>query len=125
MKRNRTGSFLLLALGAFAATEALAGWSPAVSIANIEAIDTTGDSTRVFLYFSTVPHSTTCSYASSNAWRVLGGAEHVKNILAIATAARLAERQVKVFFRDSYSGTASCDNGGTSGYQIISGIQMQ
>jgi hypothetical protein len=112
---------LLLAAEVFAA-----GYSSSVSIVGIETVDTSGTA-RAYLTFTTRPHTTSCSTDSNpvQEWRLGGNAENQKNMMAVALAARLAERPVRVLFVDSYAGTVSCDSGGTTGYPVASGLLMQ
>jgi len=118
---------LLLALAALVASVDVfaAAYSSAVNITLIEAVDTNGTA-RVFLTFDARPHVTNCALDNSTQafWRLGGTPENQKNMMAIATAARLAERPVKVLFLDTYSGTIACDGSGTSGYPVISGLEM-
>src|SRR6185369_14683342 len=118
---------LLLAFAALviSADASAAGYSSAVNISIIETADTTGVA-RVFLVFDSRPHVTSCSLdnATQAFWRLGGNAENQKNMMAVATAARLAERPVKVLFVDTYSGSTSCDAAGTSGYPVISGLEL-
>jgi hypothetical protein len=124
MKRMMTwisgvGAMLLLSSAACGA-----GYSATVTIVDMEVIDNTGTS-RVYLSFSATPHTVGCTTSGAGQWRIGGSAENVKNLIAVAMAARLADRPVKVYFLDTYSGTSSCDQGGTSGYPVILGMLMQ
>ena len=99
-------------------------YSVVTTISEIETVDTTGAS-RVFLTFGSAPHTTNCSLAVGQQWRIGGVADNQRNLIAIAVAARLADRPVKVLFVDTYAGSASCDGGGTNGYPVVSGLIMQ
>lgn len=107
-----------------AAPLASAAYSNAVSIVKFEAIDAGGMGPRQFLIFNASPHSTACAHNATGYWRIGGAPEHQKTVLALAMAARLSERPVKVFFDTSYSGTSSCDGGGTAGYPVLLGIEV-
>jgi len=119
-----TAVFPAAALLLTAAKVLATSYSSSVSIINIETLDNTGTA-RVYLSFDTRPHTTSCSYDNpTQQWRLGGNAENQKNMMAVALAARLADREVKVLFVDSYSGVASCDGGGAVGYPVVSGLQM-
>jgi len=118
--------FLIALCTLVVSTDSIAtGYSSAVHISMIEAADTTGVA-RVFLTFDVRPHVTSCSLdnATQAFWRLGGNAENQKNMMVIATAARLADRPVKVLFVDTYSGSSSCDISGTGGYPIIAGLEL-
>src|SRR5512138_2642318 len=78
-----------------------------------------------YLSFSAAPHPVGCSTGGASSWRIGGSTDNVKNLIAVAMAAKLSDRPVLVYFNDTYSGTTSCDQGGTSGYPVISGMSMQ
>jgi len=118
---------LALALGATVLSRtAMANWSVPVTIVDIEVSDTSTSGkgpARVYLHFSGAPFLAPCTNSSSGQWAVGGVAENIKNIMTIATAAKLAGRQVRVFWNEL--GSNRCSDGGTNGYPVVTGLTLQ
>ncbi|MDQ6702233.1 MAG: hypothetical protein M3Z96_03515 [Pseudomonadota bacterium] len=100
-------------------------WSGStVSIVNIEVDDVSANGAgpaRIFLRFNAAPLSTPCSLISNNDWQVGGSADNIKNIMTLATSAKLAGKPVKVLWNQGASN--QCSAGGTTGYPVIIGLQ--
>jgi hypothetical protein len=98
-------------------------WSGNVDVSLIEVSDT-GGGVQYYLQFSAQPHSTSCSAGSGGQWLVGGSADNVKAIVSIATSAKLGVRPVQVMW-DNGGGSLSCSGGGTTGYPIVRGLEIQ
>jgi hypothetical protein len=96
-------------------------WSGTVTIVDIEVSDVHGKGGQVYVRFSSVPHSTPCS-AQNGQWLAGGAADNVKNIMTVATAAKLAGRPVKVLWNQ---GAPNQCEGGTTGYPVVVGLDLQ
>jgi hypothetical protein len=101
-------------------------WSSAVTVTKIDVeADPTGAGIgEVYLVFSAAPHTTSCS-AGGSYWVIGGNADTVKAIQSAATGAKLSGSAVKVLFNNSYSGSASCQGGGTTGIPVLRGLEVQ
>jgi hypothetical protein len=75
---------------------------------------------KIFINLSATPTGLTGIACNSTTWRVGGTSDNIKNILAVATAAKLAGRSVTVYW--SNGANSACDS---SGYPIMAGIAMQ
>jgi hypothetical protein len=85
---------------------------------------------RQFIYFkSAVAFGSSpgtlppCSMISSGAWRIGGSPDNIKYLVSVANAAKLAGRSVLVLWNQN--GQYQCDGGGTLGYPVIMGMQVQ
>ncbi|HVZ75041.1 MAG TPA: hypothetical protein VHJ20_21815 [Polyangia bacterium] len=121
-KKRALSLFLGLCTVAIA-TEAHAGyvWSGPVVISKV---DVEADAAATYLTFASTPVSASCS-ATNGQWVVTGSADTIKSIVSLALAAKLAGAPVKVLFNNSYSGTASCDGSGHTGYPVLRGLEIQ
>jgi hypothetical protein len=98
-------------------------WSSTVSIVQIEVNDVSANGTgpaRSFLRFDAAPLSTPCSLRSNNDWQIGGSADNIKNIMTMATSAKLAGQPVKVLWNQGASN--QCSAGGTTGYPVVIGL---
>jgi hypothetical protein len=104
-------------------------WSAGTTITTVDIEDTAdvapggNGAPRQFLYFKTTPFSTPCSLASTGAWRIGGSPDNIKYLVSVANAAKLAGRSVLVLW--SSGAQYQCDSGGTLGYPVVIGLQMQ
>lgn len=118
---------LPFAIVAFSGTAMAAPqWSGStVSIADIEVSDVSDNGAapaRIFLRFDPAPLSTPCSL-SSGQWQVGGSADNIKNIMTIATSAKLAGRPVLVLWNEGASN--QCSASGSVGYPVVIGLQLK
>jgi hypothetical protein len=95
-----------------------AGWSGDVGVAKISSEDT-GSGTKVYLMFTSSPMSTSCSLNSSGYWLAGSTTDNIERILAVAMSAKLSVRNVKVYWN------GACSGGGSTGYPVASGLEMQ
>jgi hypothetical protein len=110
------GSAVLAATVLYGAGAYAAGWSNAVTISGVEA-DYISSTSKVYINFSSIANSNKPACASGDEALVAGSTDHVRNVLSLATAAFLAEKQVRVY----WSGT--CD--GSSDIGVISHLKIQ
>ncbi|WP_164019774.1 hypothetical protein [Pyxidicoccus trucidator] len=109
----KSGLFMVLAGSA-----AYAGaWSGSTTISTIEAEDT-GSGSRVYLKFSSEPFVSHSCANKSGYYRLGGSAENIRMVTSLAVSAKLASRPVRVFWN------IECSEGGTSGYPVMSGIEL-
>ena len=127
MKKLITVLSLAVALMALS-REAMAAWSFGVNITQLEVHDVYNRGyPSIYLTFDSVPFATSCT-GGSMVWIVASGLfptspsdtnnDSVKALLSQATAAKLADRTVNVFWN------GNCSDGGTSGYPVLVGLQM-
>ena len=110
---------------------ALAGmtWSQPVNIGSIEVSDVSPSATGpagVYLTFSAAPFSSAlsaCSAGGTGQWAAGGSSDNVKNIMTIATSARLSGVAVKVLWNQG--GANQCSGGGSAGYPVVAGLTLQ
>jgi hypothetical protein len=96
-------------------------WSNYVSIVDIEVSDVSANGigpARVFLRFDPAPLSTPCSLI--NAWQIGGSADNIKNIMTMATSAKLAGQPVRVLWNQGAAN--QCSASGTVGYPVAIGL---
>jgi hypothetical protein len=121
-------TLVLAATTIFTASAAYAAmtWSSAVNVSRVDVeSDPSGSGVgEVYLRFSSNPHTTSCSGGSST-WVVGGNPDTVKHVHATALAAKLSGTTVKVLFNNAYSSVTSCSGGGTTGYPVLRGLEMQ
>jgi hypothetical protein len=116
---------LLVASSAFAALT----WSSSTTL-KVVTVDIEGDPTSntapatLWLKFSSAPMSVSCTNGGAGWWKVVGDPAALEAIRAVALSAKLADLPVKVLFQNSYSGTQSCDGGGTTGSPLVRGLQV-
>lgn len=116
---------MLVASSAFAALT----WSSSATL-KITKVDIEGDPTSntaphtLWLQFSAAPMTVSCSAGGTGWWKVVGDPAALEAIRAAALSAKLGDLPVKVLFQNSYSGTQSCDGGGTTGSPLLRGLQI-
>jgi hypothetical protein len=113
-------SFAIIAFSG--TTMAAPQWSGTVSIVDIEVSDIHGVGGEVYVRFSAVPLSTPCSIRNGQ-WVAGGDANNIKNIMTVATSAKLAGRPVKVLWNEGASN--QCGGPGTEGYPVVIGLMLQ
>lgn len=106
----------LLAFISLSAASAVAAWSSnAVAVIGVET-DYISSASKLYVHFGTAPNGKP-SCASGTEAVVSGNAEHVRNMLTVASGAFLSGKTVRVNW------TGSCEGSGSIG--IISGLKIQ
>jgi hypothetical protein len=128
MKKVYVAAVGVLALGVSIAgvAHAAMNWGSSVRITMLSAEGETSGSggtmvTDTFVKFSATPIANNCS---SNTWVMGGSPDNIKAMTQLALAAKLAGKDVKIGFNNSYSGFDSCNGGGTNGHPKIRAIQI-
>lgn len=131
MMKAKYFSIGLVAASLIVATSAYAGivLSGAVSVKEVDVeTDPTGTAAgTIYVKFNSAPFTTSCSANTSGTdfWALGGNSDSVKALQALALAAKLSGKQVKVLFNNTYSGTIACTGGSTTGSPIIRGLSVQ
>src|SRR5262249_29633517 len=123
MKRLTISVTIAVSMIAFSWSAAAAPqWSGSVSIVDIEVSDAYGVGGHVWVRFSAEPFSTPCSLRNGQ-WLASGDANNIKNIMTVATSAKLAGRPVQVLWNQGASN--QCSGGGTEGYPAVVGLLLK
>jgi hypothetical protein len=126
MKKRIVAAVLAIAMSAFGGVAMAAPqWSAStVTIVDIEVSDATANGTGgvIWVRFNPAPLSTPCSI-NNGQWQAGGSANNIKNIMTIATSAKLAGRPVKVLWNQGESN--QCSSSGTVGYPVVIGLDLQ
>jgi hypothetical protein len=126
-------AWALASAGILATTAAFASvvWGSAVTVAkvDVEADQTGTGNGAILVTFGSAPMTTSCSSNTNGLgyWMVGGNQDTIKAVHTTALSAKLAGSLVKIAFNNAYTAgsTVSCSGGGSSGFPILRGIEVQ